>query len=132
MARELLKDCPYERFSPSPVLGLAPGVTVTLHLPVSGRKIVGKRALIDTGAEMTQVYPRDVDIDLISDVDYDPDRRVMLAGVEIAGHVYRNVECVYEDHQYAGTEHMLVGMNLLLNWLVTLHGKDRLLSVAHL
>ena len=57
MARILLKDKPYERFSPSPVTGLAPGVTVTLHMPVSGRKISDRRALIDTGSEATWIYP---------------------------------------------------------------------------
>jgi hypothetical protein len=38
-----------------PVLLL--GVTVTLHMPVSGRKISDRRALIDTGSEATWIYP---------------------------------------------------------------------------
>jgi len=52
MAQVLVKDKPYERFSPNKY-GLAPSVTVNLHMPASGRTIVGKKALIDTGAEIT-------------------------------------------------------------------------------
>lgn len=52
-------------------------------------------------------------------------------GVEIEGQVY-HVECGYEDHPYAGTEEMLIGMNLLKNWLVKLDGRQKLLSVTHL
>lgn len=131
MAKVLLKDKPYERFSPSPLTGLAPGVTVTLHMPVSGRKIHGKRALIDTGAEITWIYRRDVEIDLSSDVDYDPETGLLLVGVEIDGQVYY-VQCGYQNHPYAGTEEMLIGMDLLSNWLVELHGRRRFLSVTHL
>jgi hypothetical protein len=47
MAGVLTRGRPYERFSTGEH-GLAPGVTVTLHLPASGRKIRGKRGLIDT------------------------------------------------------------------------------------
>ena len=131
MARILVKDTPYERFSSSPLTGFAPGVSVTLHMPVSGRKIAGKRALIDTGSEITWIYPRDVEIDLMSDVDYDPETGGLLVGVEIDGQVYY-VQCGYQDHPYAGTEQMLIGMDLLSNWLVKLHGRRRLLSVSHL
>ena len=88
MAKSLLKDKPYERFSSSPQTGLAPGVTVTLYMPVSGRKIAGKSALIDTGSEITWIYPRDVTIDLSADVDYDPETGELLVGVEIEGHMY--------------------------------------------
>ena len=131
MAKILLKDKPYERFSPSRVTGLAPGVTVTLHMPVSGRKITDRRALIDTGSETTCIYRRDVTIVLSSDVDYNPETGKLLVGVEIDGQVYY-VQCRYWDHPYGGTEHMLIGMDLLSNWLVELHGRRRLLSVTHL
>jgi hypothetical protein len=131
MAKTLIKDKPYERFSRSLLTGFAPGVTVTLHMPVSGRKIAGKRALIDTGAEITWIYPRDVTIDLSSDVDYDPGTGELLVGVEIDGQNY-HVQCGYQDHPYAGMEQVIIGMNLLSNWLVELHGRRRLLSVTHL
>lgn len=131
MARVLLRDKPYERFSSSPLTGLAPGVTVTLHMPVSGKKIVGKSALIDTGAEITWIYPRDVTIDLSSDVDYNPQTGELLVGVEVDGQIYY-VQCGYQDHPYAGTEEILIGTNLLVNWFVELHGRRRLLSLTHL
>lgn len=131
MAKILLKDKPYERFSPSSLTGLAPSVTVTLHMPASGRKITGKRALIDTGSEITWIYPRDVTIDPSSDADYNPETGRLLVGVEIGGQIYY-VECGYKDHLYAGTEHMLIGMDLLSNWLMELHGRRHLLSVTHL
>lgn len=68
MAQTLLENRAFERFSPG-IYGLAPGVTVTLHMPASGKRISAKRALIDTGSEISWIYPRDVDIDLASDVD---------------------------------------------------------------
>ena len=131
MPKILLKDKPYERFSLSPLTGLAPGVTVTLHMPVSGRTIPDRKALIDTGAEMTCIYRRDVDIDLSSDVDYDPETDQILIGVEIEEQVYP-VQCRYWNHPYGGTEHMLIGMDILSNWLVELHGGRSLLSITHL
>jgi len=130
MARSLVKDVPYERFTAGKY-GLAPGVTVTLHMPVSGRTVGGRRALIDTGSEITWVYPRDVAIDLDSDVDWDPLKHECILGVEIDGQVYY-VECGYHDHPYAGTEQVLIGVNLLSNWLVGLDGRKQLLSVTHL
>ncbi len=129
MPRILLKNKPYERFSLSP-LGLAPGVTVTLHMPISGRTIPDRRALIDTGAEITCIYRCD-EIDLSSDVDSDPETDEILVGVEIEEQVY-HVQCQYWDHPYGGTEHMLIGMDILSNWLVELHGRRRLLSITHL
>ena len=131
MARTLLKDKPYERFSPSPLTGFAPGIVVTLHLPVSGRKIPDRRALIDTGAETTCIYSRDVDIDTSSEVDYNPETDKILVGVEVEGQIY-HIQCRYWNHPYGGTEHMLIGMDLLENWLVELHGRQRLLSITHL
>ena len=137
MPKSLLKDKPYERFSSSYETGLAPGVSVTLHLPVSGRKITDRRALIDTGSEITSIYPRDVKINISSDtdtprdVDRDPDTDLILVGVEIEGQIYY-VRCEYSDHPYGGSEHMLIGMDILSNWLVKLHGKNHLLSVTHL
>jgi len=130
MGKLLIKDRPYERFSATEQ-GLAPGLTVTLHLPASGRRIPGKRALIDTGAEIPWLYPRDVALDLASDVDYDPETGEFLVGLEIGGKTYY-LQCAYQDHPYAGTEEMLLGINMLSNWLVTLNGRRRLLSVTHL
>lgn len=131
MAKNLIKDEPYKRFSTNR-WGLAPGLTVTLHMSASKRKIPEVNALIDTGAEITRIYCRDIKIDLPSDVDYNSDTDEILVDVEIQGQVYKNVLCVYNDHPYAGTEQMLIGMNLLENWLGSLHGKDHLLSVIHL
>ena len=116
MSEILLKDKPYERFSLSPLTGLGPGLTVTLHMPVSGRKITDRRALIDPGAERTCIYSRDVDIEP-SEVDYDPETETVLVGVEVGGRIYY-AQCRYWDHPYGGTEHMLIGMDLLSNWLV--------------
>jgi len=130
MARSLLRDVPFERLTPGRY-GLAPVVTVTLHMPASGRTVPGTKALIDTGSEITWIYPRDVRIRLSSDVEWDPVRRECIVGLEIGGQVYY-VECGYQDHPFAGTEHMLIGMNLLSNWLVSLHGRRKLLSLAHL
>ena len=131
MPRVLIKDKPYELFSSSPLTGFAPGVTVTLHMPVSGRKIPDRLALIDTGAETTCIYEHGVEIDLSSDVDYRPETDKILIGIEVEGQIY-HIQCLYWDHPYGGTEHMLIGMDLLSNWLVELHGRQRLLSIAHL
>ena len=51
--------------------------------------------------------------------------------VKISGQVYY-IQCRYEDSAYAGTEHMLIGMDLLSNWLVELNGRQHLLSITHL
>ncbi|MCX7015443.1 MAG: hypothetical protein NTW86_23300 [Candidatus Sumerlaeota bacterium] len=131
MAKVLIDNQRYERFSPSPVTGLGPGLSATLWLPVSKRFIPAVRALIDTGAETTWIYPRDVAIDLSSEVDSDSGTGRILVRVEIAGQTY-SLRCTYRDHPYAGTEHMLIGMDLLQNWLVELNGRRRLLSVSHL
>jgi len=129
MAQVLVKDKPYERFSPNKY-GLAPSIVVNLHMPASGKTIIGKKALIDTGAEITWIYPRDVKIDLSSDVDYNQTGEI-LVGIEVEGKIY-NIKCGYEDHEYAGTEEMIIGMDLLSQWFVELHGRRHLLSITHL
>ena len=131
MARVLIHNQAYERFASAPLTGLGPGVTATLWLPLSGRAIRGVRALIDTGAVTTMIYPRNVDIDLSSEVEIDSDTGKMAVRVEIAEQTYL-LQCKYRDHPFAGTEHMLIGMDLLQNWLVELNGKHRHLTVAHL
>jgi hypothetical protein len=78
---------------------------------------------------VTQVYPRDVRIDLSADVEYDRDAGLCALRVEIEGHVYA-VWCAYEDHPGAGTEEMLIGMDILRHWLVTLDGPRQLLSIT--
>lgn len=128
MPTVLAHDRPYERFSTGEH-GLAPAVTVALHLPASGRVIRGKRALLDTGCEFTQVYPRDIRINLSTDVEYDRETGLCALRVEVNGHLYA-VRCAYEDHPCAGTEEMLIGMDMLEQWLVTLDGPRRLLSVT--
>ena len=125
----LLKDIPYQRFSANQ-WGLAPGMTVTLHMTASGRKISGVPALIDTGSEITWVYPRNVNIN-DTDLERDPEKRERLIGVEVEGQIYY-VTCGCRNHPYAGSEHILLGMNVLENWLTTLHGRNHLLSVTHL
>ena len=125
----LAQDSPWLRFSPGQH-GLAPALTVTLHLPASGRAIRGKRALLDTGCEVTQVYPRDVRINLSTDVDYDRETGLCALRVEVNGHLYA-VRCAYEDHPCAGTEEILLGMDILEQWLVTLDGPRRLVSIMH-
>jgi len=130
LAKLLITDKPYERFSPGR-FGLAPGVAVTLHMPASKRKIAGKKAIIDTGAEITQIYPRDVEINIATDVDGDPVRRTFLVGIEVEGEIYY-VQCAYQNHDHPGTEAMLLGIDILSHWLVTLHGRRRLLSITHL
>jgi hypothetical protein len=129
MSAVLAQDRPYERFSTG-LHGLAPAITVALHLPASGRIIRGKRALIDSGCEVTQLYPRDIHLDLDTDVESDPGAGLVAVRIEIAGRVYA-AWCAYEDHPSAGTEEMLIGMDLLENWLVTLDGPRRLLSITH-
>jgi len=130
VARLVVQEKPYQRFSLRPT-GFAPGLTVALHLPVSGRRISELRGLIDTGAEITWIYPRDLVIDPSAEVDRDPETGYILVGLEIEGHTYY-VQCGYQDHPYAGSEQLLLGMNLLSNWLVTLNGRRRVLSVTHL
>ena len=75
-------------------------------------------------------YPRDVKIDLSSDVDYNETGEI-LVGIEVEGKIYY-INCGYEDHEYAGTEEMIIGMDLLSQWLVELHGRRHLLSITHL
>ena len=75
-------------------------------------------------------YPRDVKIDLSSDVDYNETGEI-LVGIEIEGKIYY-INCGYADHGYAGTEEMIIGMDLLSQWLVELHGRRHLLSITHL
>lgn len=111
--------------------GLAPAVTVTLHATASGREFRDVPALIDTGAEITLVYPRNVDISESMDLERDPETGDYLIGVEVEGEIYY-VTCECWNHKYAGTEHALLGMNVLENWLTTLHGRKYLLSVTHL
>jgi len=130
MDQVLLTDFPYQPFSGNG-RGLAPGVTVTLHATASGRRIRDVQALIDTGAEITQVYPRNVDIDESSELEWDSKTGEYLIGVEVEGQVY-HVACRCRDHPYAGSEHVLLGMNVLEEWLTTLHGRNHLLSVTHL
>jgi hypothetical protein len=130
MEEVLLKDTPYQPFSASR-WGLAPGVTITLRTTASGRRISGVPALIDTGSEITWIYPRNVNIGALSELERDPKTGDYLIGIEVEGQVYY-VTCGYRDHPYAGSEHALLGMNLLENWLTTLNGRSHLLSVTHL
>ncbi len=130
MDKVLLTDVPYQPFSANR-WGLASGVVVTLHASASGRKISGIHALIDTGSEITWVYPRNVDIHASSELERDPETGDYLIGVEVEGQIY-HVTCGCRDHPHAGSEHALLGMNLLENWLTTLHGRNHLLSVTHL
>jgi hypothetical protein len=129
MQKELLKEIPYERFSQNQ-WGLAPGVTVTLHATASGRKIPNVKALIDTGSEITWIYPQNVSINP-SELDQLPDVKEYLIGIELEGEEYL-VTCGLQNHPYQGSEQALLGMNVLENWLTKLHGKKHLLSVTHL
>jgi len=129
MPTVVAQDKPYERFSTGEH-GLAPALTVSLHLPASGRVIPGKRALIDTGCEVTQIYPRDVRINLSTDVECDEEAGLCALRIEIAGQAYA-VWCAYEDHPCAGTEEMLLGMDVLEHWRVTLDRPQKLLSILH-
>ena len=132
MAKVLLKEKPYEPFSPThPNAGFAPGITVTLHMPASKRKIPNIRALLDTGAPETYIYPRCTSINILSDVHYDNDTGKILVGVEVEGQIYYT-QCRYIDHDSPGSEHMLIGMDLMSNWLIELHGRRSLLSITHL
>lgn len=127
---QLAVEAPYARFSTSPY-GLHPAVEVTLCLTASGRRITGLKGLIDTGSEITWIYPRDVRLDPATELEGDPRTGMYTVGVEVGGRVY-HVLCGYADHRNAGTEQLLIGMNVLENWLMTLHGKRRVLSVTHL
>ena len=73
-------------------------------MPISGRTIADRRALIDTGAEMTCIYSHDVTIDISSDVDYNPETETLLVGVEIDSQIYYT-QCQYWNHPHGGTEH---------------------------
>jgi hypothetical protein len=130
MQRELLKEIPYKKFSDNR-WGLAPGITVILHTSASNRKIEKVKAIIDTGSEISWVYPQHVHIDKSSELDWDPDTDNYLIGVEIGGQTC-NVACGYKDHPYRGSEHAILGMNFLENWYTTLHGQRHLLSLSHL
>lgn len=130
MAKALLKNSPYEPFGTKPHTNFAPGVTVTLHMPLSKRKIPNIRALLDTGAPETYIYPRCASINTLSEVDEDDEGKIMV-GVEVEGQIY-HILCRYIDHPYRGTEHMLIGMDLMSKWLVELHGQRSLLSITHL
>jgi len=129
MGRLLVENMPFGRFSETKT-GWAPGVSVTLRLPVSGRRIPGIHALIDTGCELTRIYQQDVLIGP-DEMDYDHETNTYLIGVELGGQIY-DVRCQYMNFRYAGKEDMLIGMDLISNWLMIVHGKRRLLSLTHL
>jgi len=130
MDKVLLTNVPYERFSESR-WGLAPGIVVTLHATAYGKKISGVKALIDTGTEITCVYPKSVNFDPSSELEFDPRTGDYLLGVEVEGQIYY-VTCAYWNHPYQGSEQVLLGMNMMENWLITLHGRNHLLSVTNL
>jgi len=126
----LLKNKRFEKFSPRR-FGYAPGLVVSLHLPGSDKVISKVRALIDTGAEVTRIYPRPGQIDPTTDLFADSNTGTYLIGVKIKSKVYW-INCEYMDHPYEGWEEMLIGMDLLESWRLSMDGRKRIFTVVHL
>lgn len=127
-AATLVQDKPYEKFSETPY-GHAAGLRVALLLPVSGKRVQGIRALVDSGCEVTCIYPEAVTIDLAADVEVVPEAGGLLAlDVEVESHVY-HVHCQYVGLSRAGNEQMLLGMDILRHWRVTLDGPNQWFTI---
>ncbi len=129
MPKVLISDAPFMMFSEDEDVPESPAVEVRLVFPGSKRRSKVKRALIDTGADITFVYPSRTPI-YNGEVHVDTRRKTITVGVEIANHIHY-VECGYCEHDYAGTEDVLIGMNLVREWLLSIDGPQQRVSIWH-
>jgi len=125
---QLVSRKPYRRLSSHPRTGLAPTVEVEISFPVSGRRVGPFEALVDTGAVKTMIYKRDVEIDFQRDVDRVQSTGEIYVSLQIRGKTYHCL-CIYGKHPHAGTEQILLGMDVLQEWLVELNGPDKRFTV---
>lgn len=136
----LVQNHPYQQFTMPPTqgfYGLGPGLEVDLIVPSTGERIPGLRALLDTGTFDTYIYKSRVPLDSTR-ADCVPQTGQIIIRLEIARRRY-TLPCFYRDHPsvemnmpFAGTEDILIGLDLMYRWLVELNGHERSFTIQDL